>query len=78
MNRNTRWKKQKDTSNPLKSRMYEFETRTKTKYYLYHTYMVSILVKTRVRARNRPIHIIYLGYYLGRNLGCLGCLGFRV
>ena len=70
MNRNTRWKKQKDTSNPLKSRMYEFETRTKTKYYLNHTYMVSILVKTRVRARNRPIHILYLGYNLGRYLGC--------
>ena len=32
-------------------------------------YMVSIWAESRVRARNRPIHITSLGCHLGRRLG---------
>ena len=57
-------------SNQPKSRMYEFKTQYHTRIYVLHASMVSNWVNSRVRARNRPIHITRLGCHLGF------CLGF--
>ena len=62
-------------SNQPKSQMFEFETQYLTRIYVLRDYMVSNWVNSRVRARNRPIHITRLGCHLGR---CLGVLGSRV
>ena len=54
-------------SNQPKSQMFEFKTQDHTRIYVLHASMVSNWVNSRVRARNRPIHISTFAISSGDN-----------